>query len=258
MNRQIASKEVQRTKNYQSANICPMGTPTMFAGVSSHRRNYNVALTIGLLGRLDSHPTFKAAPSVARSRAQFQQVHGTIDNPLTHVAPCSLILNGMPLITMFDSTDAKTQIRLIFGGGVMAPPNWRELGTYQHSPSVQNKVDFSAEGHRRDDGLVGAFEFSCQLAVNGGKWLGNGTQQHNASSLADYIEHHYQKEWRPRALAAYANAQSAMAAKDQSSLGDHKQSLLATQISQLQKGDLNFGEIAGIATAKTSNEVWSE
>jgi hypothetical protein len=252
------SADQLRTKFLRST-LCRLGTPNDMAAVSSHLRNYAVAETVGLLGTLDSHPKISAIPIIARTGAQFQQVHGTADNHFAHVAPSSLNLNGKPLHAMFSTQSARDHIERIFGMGVMAPPDWQSLGTYLQVPAVQNRTDVTAESHHSSGGLVAAFESMCQVAANSGRWLGNGKHQHNKTSLADYIEQNFNAVWKPAALAAYAGAQASIAARSSTgTTAAHQVSLLAVQLSTLRTARFDYGEIAQSVLDSTVNEQWNE
>jgi hypothetical protein len=264
--RQLDSSQVQKSVRHLNNFLCRHRTPTELAQVSSHRRNYSVAEMIAVLGQLDSHPTIKSRPTVARDAAAFQQMKGSTDNHFSHVAPCNILLNGRMLTTFFSTPKAQQMIRRIFGGGLLAPDNWNELGTFSQQPAEQNRTDCIVEKFKTSHGLVAAFESTLQAAAASGKWQGSGKHQHNRTSLIDFVEQFQRHVWRPAAEEAYETALTDLkgqlvAAK--SSSAESRAKLLAqrieiveVQLLALVQNPINPSNATYNVLQDTAGEVW--
>ena len=264
--RQLGTTTTQRAVRDKINLLCRPTSPTTLAQQSSHRRNYSVAEMIAVLGQLDSHPSFKSRPTVARQGARFQQMSGRTDNHFAHVAPCNFLLIGKLLTEFFATSKAQEMIKRIFGGGVMAPDDWLRLGTFSHEPAEQNRTDCIVERYKSDDGLAAAFESTLRAAAASGKWQGSGVHQHNRSSLNDYVEQYQRTVWRPAAEEAYETALTDLsgqlvAARSSSSasrtrLLEQRIEIVEVQLQELVQNPINPSAASFNVLRDTAGEIW--
>lgn len=264
--RHMGTTTTQRVVRDKINLLCRPTSPTTLAQQSSHRRNYSVAEMIAVLGHLDSHPSFKSRPTVDRQGARFQQVGGTTANHFAHVAPCNILLNSKLLTEFFATSKAQEMIKRIFGGGVMAPDDWRQLGTFAHEPAEQNRTDCIVEKYKSDHGLAAAFESTLRAAAASGKWLGTGVHQHNRSSLNDYVEQFQRTVWRPAAEEAYETAltdlsgqlvaANASSSTDRARLLQQRIDIVEVQLQELLQNPINPTAATFNVLRDTAGEVW--
>lgn len=264
--RKFRSSADQRIVLHKNNAICPMSDPQRMAATSSHLRNFVVGEAIAMLGVLDSHPLIRKRPAIEKSKAIFQQARGTRMNPFAHVAPCTLLIDSKPMTNYFSTTSAKIAVERIFGMGLKAPDNWKELESFPISPQEHNIADNIAERFSSNDGLAAAFETTANQAVSKGRWDGSGKARLNSSALVDYVETHYQGFWRPLATRAYElalghlegqlTATRAEGNDEESAIVDARISVIQTQLDVLKTDTFNAGEVVRNVLAATEKELW--
>jgi hypothetical protein len=255
--RSFPTQRIQALSHSLRNNLCPFRNLEEMARVSSHLRNFAVGEVIGFIGILDGHPDIGSAPSVAKGPAAFQQARGTHQNPLTHVAPSNLLLDGENLLEFFKSAEARTALERVFGMGVMAPDDWEDQGNFPVGPRQNNVVDNNTERYKYGGGLVAAFTVCAEEAVKRGRWDQSGMRRYDLPALSKFIEEVYAGVWVPKAKSAYRAAETHF--MDQLVNGAQNDPALATRVQQrlkILKAQMGILDKEESASTEVANNVW--